>query len=130
MPNSVDLARQLYAALDEPDTGPFLALCAPEVTVEYPASGRLPYGGIWAGMDRVDEFLTAHETAEELLVFELTELSGDGDVVFVLGHFEGRARDTGRAWSTDFVHVLRFSDGLLIRWRSYFDTAAALDAHS
>lgn len=130
MTDALDLAERVYAALDEEDVGPFLALCAPNATVEYPASGRLPYGGTWSGRGAIERFLGAHEEAEEILVFEPGQMHAAGDVVFVLGHFEGKARDTGRTWSTQFVHILRFRDGLLARWQSFFDTAAALEAHS
>jgi uncharacterized protein len=130
MDNPLDLAQQIYAALDDEDTGPFLELCAPDATVEYPAAGRLPYGGNWSGKVSIDQFLAAHEAAEEILVFQPAQMHAAGDMVFVLGRFEGRARDSGKTWSTNFVHVLTVRNGLLARWQSFFDTGAALEAHS
>jgi len=35
-------------------------------------------------------FLDAHDAAEEILAFETSQMSADGDRVFVLGHSEGR----------------------------------------
>lgn len=83
-----------------------------------------------SGPRRHGGFLEAHDEAEEILAFEPAEFIQDGDRVVVLGRFEGRARDTGRTWSTAFVHLLTFADGLLTRWQAFFDTAAAIDAHA
>jgi ketosteroid isomerase-like protein len=56
-------------------------------------------------------------------------VANDG-VVFVIGFFEGRARQTDRTWTTAFVHALSMGDGRLVRWRAFFDTAAAVEAHA
>jgi ketosteroid isomerase-like protein len=116
--------------LDDEDLSPFLAACAPDVTVEYPADGRLPYGGAWHGRDGVGRFLDAHDGAEEIVEFAPAEMLRDGGRVVVLGRFAGRAKPTGTPWSTRFVHLLTFDDGLLQRWEAYFDTAAAVEAHA
>lgn len=129
MDSVVDLAERLYAALEEDDVTPFLGLCAPDVVIEYPAEKRLPYGGTWRGREGVDQFLTAHDAAEEILLFEPVDMVASDDTVIVLGRFQGKAKPTSVLWSTRFVHVLTFRDGLLRRWESFFDTAAAVEAH-
>jgi ketosteroid isomerase-like protein len=126
---AVTLAQRLYEAVNAEDVGPFLDMCAPDATVTYPAAGQLPYGGAWHGRAAIAEFLDAHEAAEEILVFEFDEMTAVDSTVFVLGRFEGRARSTGRLWSTTFVHVLTFQGELLHSWVAFFDTAAAVAAH-
>ena len=129
MTTAIEHAERLYAALDGDDIGPVLDLCLPDATVEYPAERRISYGGTWRGREAIAEFLERHEAAEEILVFEPRELLAVGtDTVVAIGHFEGRARASGMTWQTEFVHVLGFADGRLSRWRSFFDTAAALAA--
>ena len=131
MHDPLALAKQMYEALEDDDVGPFLTLCAPDVTIEYPAAGRLPYGGTWMGRSGAADFLAAHDAAEEIVLFDPAPMHlATADLVFVLGTFEGRARDTGRRWRTEFVHVLTFRDGRLTGWRSFFDTATAVAAHS
>lgn len=95
-----------------------------------PPAGRLPYAGSWRGREGVAAFLDAHDAAEEILDFDPAEMVANGDTVFVIGSFEGRAGPTSRTWSTTFVHVLTVSDGHLSRWRAFFDTAAAVEAHA
>ena len=121
-------AEALYAALDADDVPRVLALCAEDVSVRYPGEGRLPYGGTWEGPDGVEQFLDAHEAAEEILAFEVRTMVAEGDSVVAIGHFAGRAKPDGGEWSTDFVHHLTITDGRLRRWEAFFDTAAAVSA--
>jgi len=126
---TLDFAESLYAALDDDDVEPFVGLCAEDVVIRYPAAGLLPYGGTWHGHEGVRAFLEAHDAAEEIVAFEPSHMTADGNRVFVLGMFEGRAKPTGVVWSTEFVHVLSVVSGRLTRWDGYFDTAVALQAH-
>jgi uncharacterized protein len=124
------MAERLYAALDADDVAAFLELCGEDVEFQYPAEGRLPYDGRWHGREGVESFLDAHDAAEQILEFDVTHMIAEDGTVIVLGTFAGRARASGREWSTRFVHHLTISDGLLRRWEAFFDTAAAIAARS
>ncbi len=128
MGSSREVVERFYAAMEADDVEGMLALCADDVEVRYPAAGKLPYGGEWRGRAGIGDFLDTHEEAEEILAFEPDAMMVDGDTVVVLGDFRGRARATGREWSTRFVHVMTVADGKLRRWEAHFDTSAALDA--
>ena len=130
METPIELAERLYAAVVEDEPGPFLALCAPDAVIAYPGEGRLPYGGEWRSRSEIEAFLTAHDGAEEILVFEFLDMLESGQSVTVLGRFEGRAKPGSATWSTRFVHLLAFREGLLERWEAFFDTAAAFEAHA
>ena len=128
MNESAATAEELYAALEADDVPRILGLCAEDVSVRYPAKGRLPYGGSWEGRKGVEGFLDAHDAAEEIVEFEVRRMVAEGDTVIAFGHFVGRARPDGGEWSTDFVHHLTITDGRLRRWEAFFDTAAAVSA--
>ena len=100
------------------------------MTIEYPGSGSLPYGGVWQGREGVARFLDVHDEAEEILRFDVMRMIGEGDTVLVLGEFVGRAKPGGSEWSTRFVHQLTFADADLLRWEAFFDSAAAVAARS
>ena len=51
-----------------------------------------------------------------------------GDVVVVLGHLEGKAKETGKHVKSPFVHVWRMSDGKAKRVQLLSDTALVADA--
>jgi ketosteroid isomerase-like protein len=63
-------------------------------------------------------------------VFEVHRFVADGDLVVAIGEFTGRAKQTGLEWSTPFVHLLTIADGRLQRWQAFFDTNAAVAAHT
>lgn len=130
MTNSVQTAEQLYAALDGDDISSFLDLCADDVVVEYPAHASLPWGGRWEGRDGVESFLNTHDASEQILAFEVHRFVPEGNLVVAIGDFTGRAKETGREWSTPFVHLLTIAEGRLRHWRAFFDTAAAAAAHA
>jgi ketosteroid isomerase-like protein len=129
METPAGLAERLYAALEADDSGPFLGLCAAHALIVYPGEGRLPYGGEWRGRAEIGAFLAAHDAAEEILLFEPLDMLASGETVVALGRFDGRAKPGSATWSTRFVHVLTFDEGLLARWEAFFDTAAAVEAH-
>lgn len=122
------LVDAFYAALD--DVPALLRLCAADAEFRYPAEGRLAYGGRWQGHDQIVRFLEAHEDQEEILDFAVRDVIGREGRLVALGTFRGRARSTGIIWETDFVHVITARDGRVQRFEAYFDTAAALEAHS
>lgn len=123
------VAEAMYRALDADDVPGFLDLCADDVTIRYPADGRLAYGGEWNGPDRAAAFLDTHDDAEEILVFDVHEMLERDGTVCALGTFTGRVKPTGREWSTRFVHLLTVEEGRLKAWEAFFDTAAAIEAH-
>lgn len=126
---ALDVVKRLYAAMGEEDIEAFIALCAEDVVIQYPAEGLLPYGGARRGRDEVRRFMELHDEAEETLAFEPGDMASKDGTVFVLGFFEGRAKPGGRVWSTRFVHALTVVEGELMRWEAFFDSAAAVEAH-
>lgn len=129
MSNALELVERLYHALEQDDTDPFLELCSESAVFEYPAQGLLSYGGRWERREGIGRFLDAHDEAEEIIRFEPGDMVAKDDTVLVIGFFEGRAKPSGRTWSTRFVHVLTLEGGRLGRWQAFFDSAAAVEAH-
>lgn len=125
--DNIALVHRFYAALD--DVPALLALTARDIEVRYPAEGALPYGGGWRGLDGLVRFLEAHDQAEEILDFEQHDFVGDGDRVVDIGFYRGRAKPSGRVWSTEFVHAFTVRAGRVTMFQAFFDTAAALEAH-
>lgn len=125
----LELVQRAYALLETDDIGAFLQLFASDATVDYPAVGQLPYGGVWKGIDAIARFLERHDEAEEILDFNPVSMAVAGESVFVRGFFRGRSKLSGRTWETKWVHIFGVDAGRLQQWEAYFDTAAALGAH-
>jgi ketosteroid isomerase-like protein len=84
----------------------------------------LDLGGVYEGADttlrevwgRVFAVLDTCPVPDEYIQGE------DGRVV-VVGHYTGKARETGRPHDAAFVHLLRFRDGAIIELVQVTDTA-------
>ena len=122
-------AERLYDALEADEMDAVLALCSPDVEWVYPGGTTLAYAGRWSGHDGVLRWGDAHDQAEEILDFRVDTGVAGGDLVVVLGYFQGRAKPSGKTWETTFAHALTFQDGLLVRFEALFDTSAAVRAH-
>jgi ketosteroid isomerase-like protein len=128
MTDVLETAERFYALLDANEIELVIGMCSDDIEVHYPASGVLPYGGTWRGQDGLVKFLDTHDEAEEILDFEIGSMCAGTETVLALGHYKGRAKATGREWTTPFVHALTIGDGRIRRWEAFFDSAAAVAA--
>jgi ketosteroid isomerase-like protein len=128
MSDLLETAERFYALLDEEDPEDLIAMCSDDIEVRYPAEGALPYGGTWRGRDEFVRFLDAHDEAEEILAFEIGQMVAGDETVLAVGQFTGRAKASGREWTTPFVHALTITDGRIRRLEAFFDSAVAVAA--
>jgi ketosteroid isomerase-like protein len=64
----------------------------------------------------------------EIVSFEVEEILADGDRVVVLSQVACRSRAAGKVARSPKADVFRFSDGKVVEFLEFFDTAAALAA--
>ena len=121
-------AKQLYAAFAEQDFASLLAALAEDVVWAEPANPFNPAGGVRHGHAGFLEWLRIGSEAEEILALEPRQFLASEDSVAVVGFTRCRVRATGRLYETDFVHLITFRDGKLIRFQEFFDTFAAGEA--
>ncbi len=85
---------------------------------------NVPYTGTRNGHAGAAEFFSRMAECEDTLKFEPREFIAQGDKVVVVGHYEARAKATGREYETYFVHVFTLRDDKIISFIEYTDTAA------
>jgi len=64
----------------------------------------------------------------QILALEPRRFLSDADSVAMVGHTRCLARPTGRTYEADFVHLVTFRDGKIVRFQEFFDTYAAGEA--
>ncbi len=74
------------------------------------------------------EFFSKIAECEDTLKFEPREFIVQGDKVVVVGHYEARAKATGREYATYFIHVFTVREGKITSFVEYTDTAAIAEA--
>jgi ketosteroid isomerase-like protein len=74
------------------------------------------------------EWLHIGNESEEILVLEPGKFLAEQDSVAVVGYTKILVKPTGRAYETDFVHVITMKQGKIARLQEFFDTHVAGEA--
>lgn len=90
---------------------------------------KLPYAGLYRGPKEVEKYLAILDDCEESNHLIPQEFIAHGDKVIVFGEYIARVNATGIQFKTDFVHVFTLRDGKIIKFRDFYDTAAAVKAY-
>lgn len=129
MPTSaVPIAVRSYEAFERGDMDAVLADMHPEI--EWHQAQGLAHGGLYRGIEEVRRNVfdpLDRDWWEEFVVTPEEFLDAGADVV-VLGRYRGVARGTGKSLDVPFVHLWTFSEGLVVRFRQFLDTAGWVEA--
>ena len=125
---NVELVQQLYAAFRTGDVSGILAILSPDVEWSEPDNPFNPAAGTRRGHDGFLEWLRIGKESEQILALEPRQFLSNSESVAVVGHAKCLAKTTGRAYETDFVHLVTFRNGKIARFQEYFDTYAAGEA--
>jgi uncharacterized protein len=121
---STNIIRQAYDAFGRGDILTILTLVADDVDWEFVGPADLLYAGRRRNKKGVADFFEAIPQADDIHAFEPREFIEAGEHVTVLGWESSTARDTGKKFESEWVHVFTVKDGKITRWRGFFNTAA------
>ena len=122
---NVEVARRGYEEFNKTGVPP-LHLFHPEA--EFDATRVLPDVGIIRGAERFLALIRDYSSSFEDFRVDAEELIDAGDHVVVVVRDGGRLKESSSEIWNRFVHVWTFRDGKVIRWASYSDKGAALEA--
>jgi ketosteroid isomerase-like protein len=125
---NVQAVQRLYAAFAKRDIGAVLGALSPDVEWGEPENPFNPAAGTRRGHEGFLEWLKVGRETEEILALEPQRFLTDEETVAVVGHTRCLAKPTGKTYETDFVHLVTFKDGLIVRFQEFFDTFAAAEA--
>jgi ketosteroid isomerase-like protein len=118
------VVREAYEAFARGDVPAILELVSDEVDWEFVGPATLPYAGRRRNRKEVADFFATVSRADDIHAFEPREFIEAGENVTVLGWEESTALDTGKDFSSEWVHVFTVRGGKVSRWRGFFNTAA------
>lgn len=114
-----------YAALKAGDREALRGVVSDDIAVHYPApEGLLPWAGDWTGFEGFETFIA---TVGDHLVIDTVEplaIHVCGDTVITVLRGEWTVKATGRKVRTETVNMFTFSDGKIVRYQVFSDTAA------
>lgn len=125
---NIALVRQAYDDYARGDLEHLLSCMTAQIEWEIPSLPRLAFTGKRRGQQQVAEYF---RLANEQLVprqFTAKEFIGQGDKVVVLGFGAWTARETGRDFESDWVHIFTIRDGQIAAFREFMDAQFAVEA--
>jgi ketosteroid isomerase-like protein len=120
------LVESLYDAFSRGDIPYILSMIAEDAT--WSQSDMLPWGGEYRGPAGAAEFFTKLNEATENIEFEHRESFESGNDVFSFGSHTFRWRTNGRVGKTEWMFRWTISDGKVVSYKSYVDTAKTLSS--
>jgi hypothetical protein len=103
-----------------------MAFCDPEV--EWIEDPTRPDGRTYRGRDGVRDALEGWLDAFDEYSFIVERFVDCGDDVLVIGREEGRGASSGAPVSTTNYELITIRDGMIVRFREFYDERAALEA--
>lgn len=126
--NNLAVVQDVYAAFARRDLQAILAHLSPDVVWAEPENPFNPAGGTRHGHAGFLEWARIGHEAEDIEVLDPQLFLTGEDAVAVVRRLRCRAKRTGRSYESDFVHLVRFRDGMITRFQEFFDTHAAGEA--
>ncbi len=124
----VSAVQQLYAAFARRDISAVLSALTEDVVWSEPPNPFNPSGGTRHGHTGFLEWARIGNDAEEILTLEPRQFLVGESSVAVVGFTKCQVKPTGRVYETDFVHLVTFSGGKVVKFQEFFDTFAAAEA--
>jgi ketosteroid isomerase-like protein len=120
--SNLDFVKSVYAALAAGDVPKVLGSMHPQV--QWTVSAGYKYGGIYRGPDAVLQNVLARIPQDfESFSVDIERLLESGNVVVMQGHYAARGKATGKSVRAAVVHVLEVSEGKIVRFDQYVDSA-------
>ena len=123
------IVQQAYTNFKTGNIQGLLDQLSDHITWQLPEVEGVPLAGKRTGRDAVGEFFDTVARDQEVLEFEPLESVAQGDKVVSLGHYKWRVRETGREFSSDFVHIFTVRNGKITAFREHFDSAVVAAAY-
>ena len=126
MTDNIAFVQSLYAAFGRGDLSFILGNLHPGIEWSSNANPAIvPWGGTRTGTEGATAFFVALGGNLDFEIFEPKEFHAAGGTVTVVGHTRARCKNGGHGlFDSEWVHIFTVTDGKLMRFREYYDTAA------
>ena len=111
MGQDADTLKSAYEAFGKGDIEATMEAWSDDIRWEGTNDEKLPAGGRHEGKEAVGKALGQIQEAWESFTVTPDEFHDSDGTVIVLGHAEGKAKETGKEAKWPFVHVWRMKDG-------------------
>ena len=120
--SNMDFVKGVYAAFGAGDIPKVLGAMHPQI--QWTETAGYKYGGVYRSPQAVLENVFAKIPVDfESFSVDVGQLIDAGSVVVMQGHYVARGKATGKGVRAAVAHVLQISDGKIVRFDQYVDSA-------
>jgi ketosteroid isomerase-like protein len=120
---NLDLVKGLYLAFGTGDVPKVLGSMHPQI--QWTQTPGYEFSGVYQSPQAVLENVFARiPVGFESFSIDIERLIDAGNVVVMQGHYVAKGKVTGKSVRAVVVHVLEISDGKIVRFDQYVDSAA------
>ncbi len=120
--SNVDFVKDVYAAFGAGDIPKVLGWMHPQI--QWTETAGYKYGGVYRSPQAVLDNVFAKMPADfESFSIEIERLIDGGNVLVMQGHYVAKGKATGKSVRAAVAHVLEISDGKIVRFDQYVDSA-------
>ena len=120
--SNVDFVKGVYAAFGTGDVPRVLGSMHPQI--QWTQTAGYKSGGVYRSPQAVLDNVFAKIQADfESFSIDVERLIDGGSVVVMQGHYVAKGRATGKSVRAAVAHVLELSDGKVVRFDQYVDSA-------
>jgi ketosteroid isomerase-like protein len=120
--NNVDFVKGVYAAFGAGDIPKVLGSMHPQI--QWTQTAGYKFCGVYGSPQAVLENVFAKiPVGYESFSIEVERLIDGGNVVVMQGHYVAKGKATGESGRAVVAHVIEISDGKIVRFDQYVDSA-------
>jgi ketosteroid isomerase-like protein len=120
--SNVDFVKGVYAAFGAGDVPKVLGAMHPQI--QWTETAGYKYGGVYPSPQAVLENVFAKIPADfESFSIDVERLIDGGNVIVMEGHYVAKGKATGKSVRAAVAHVFEISDGKIVRFDQYLDSA-------
>ena len=120
--SNVELVKSVYAAFGAGDVPKVLGTMHPQI--QWSETAGFKYGGVYRSPQAVLENVFAKIQVDfESFAVDVGRLIDGGNVIVMHGHYVAKGKATGKSVRAAVAHVFEISDGKIVRFDQYVDSA-------
>lgn len=121
------VVEELYEAFGRGDVPFILSHLDQNVKWQVMGTAEIPYSGMYNGPLQVGTFFMKLNEIVEFSAFEAKEFFENKNVVLVTGRFDGKSRKTGKNAESIWCMRWEFSNGKVVAFNDYYNSAKVAD---
>lgn len=120
--SNIEFAKSVYAAFGAGDVPKVLGAMHPQI--QWSETAGYKYGGVYRSPQAVLENVFAKIPADfESFAVDVERLIDGGNMIVMQGHYVTKGKATGKSVRAAVAHILEISDGKIVRFDQYVDSA-------